>query len=397
MSMAMTATVTAARVQRSWAEIVKGETAASREASPDACAAVAPLQLEVPMPDHATESESPAVPGASPVTRTVLACPEPQDQLASGTCKPSTSEEPPPDAHTHYPLQPGARGSLECLCRGTVLSMLSHYGWVAAFSDIDHPLVMKHFGRIYLHKRDIVDGQSLKVGDVVSFYLYADTVGLGAEVCKLEGPAPGSERTSLRADAMGFVPERTSLRADAMEFVPGGSRLSEQPDGGLTLPASSQGPRGGAVSDMFARMSRAFESIPANGYVQMAGINSAYFDSDDSSEDGDLDADADKESVHDESDLSSAECAAPAPFKLAALASHAPWVLRRAKSPDPSMGAGMTSDSTSAGRTSDSETDCPSPPETLRIPPSVDLSSFRPPPGLCPPPGLEAFLPSLVA
>merc|ERR1712196_687849 len=95
----------------------------------------------------------------------------------------------------------------------------------------------EHFGRVYVSKKDIVDGQTLEAGDVVSFYLYADRIGLGAESCRVERKgaetvlpiAEVSRTRAMRADAVEFVPgdasaketaQLTKLRADAAEFVP---------------------------------------------------------------------------------------------------------------------------------------------------------------------------------
>lgn len=134
--------------------------------------------------------------------------------------------------------------------------MLGHYGWIMGFGDIDHPDVAKTGGRIYVHKRDVAKGVSLVKGDVVSFYLYVDDQGLGAECCSLEHrvgahaseefepPAshrpsplcstwntraqefvPSAETTvpsTLNSEATIFVPSQVSaMNSYAKEFVPG--------------------------------------------------------------------------------------------------------------------------------------------------------------------------------
>lgn len=274
-------------------------------------------------------------------------------------------------------LQPGSRGGFQCCCRGQVLSMLSHYGWITAFGIIDHPLAAKHCGRIYVHKKDIVDGHSLAVGDTVSFYLYVDNVGLGAEACRFE-------------NTEAVLAPLPKLRKEAVEFVPGAACMSGHPTSDAHAP----------VSDMFVRMSRTFNSIPANGYVEMVGaINSAYFDSDSSSEDGDDDddahADADRESLADESDHSCVEVS-----KLVEATKHAaPWrkavKVSRESSPERSTSPGMTSDSTNVGNTSESETESkPSQQMVIRLP--AGPHTFRPPPGLKAPPGLEGVVPVFI-
>lgn len=367
-----TMTSTSAKaVCRSWADIVK---TSKSETVKDALAAPEPSNDVL-----ATEAEG--LP-ASEAVADVLATSEAPQQEST----PEEAEQPMPAAQTKEQvatastadaseslLKPGTRGSLGCFCLGEVLSMLSNYGWLWVYGEIDHPLAAKHFGKIYVHIKDVVEGHVLKEGDKVSFYLYVDNVGLGAEACRIEAKAPEAKApplAKLRATAAEFVP-----RAEAAVFVPGASYASPSPS--IVAP----------VSDMFVRMSRTFKSIPANGYVQMAGvvnINSSYFDDDSSSEEGDDGhADADKESrAGDESDHSSVEgsdvmrpadvIVACAPWKKATCA--APTSAKDC--PERSASPGMTSDSTNAGITSDSDSDS----NKLGLGPGYP--AFRLPPGL---------------
>lgn len=90
-------------------------------------------------------------------------------------------------------LQPAARGERKCTCHGEFLVMLGHYGWIMALDEIDHPDVGQNGGRIYVHKRDLLHNTVLpSAGDRVVFYLYADDQGLGAEACRLAESEPGS-------------------------------------------------------------------------------------------------------------------------------------------------------------------------------------------------------------
>merc|ERR1712039_202622 len=50
-------------------------------------------------------------------------------------------------------------------------------------SPIDHPLFT---GSLFLHSNDVVDPGKLKEGVSVTFYLYSDPQGLGAEECEIE-------------------------------------------------------------------------------------------------------------------------------------------------------------------------------------------------------------------
>lgn len=99
-------------------------------------------------------------------------------------------------------IKPATRGSLLRFCRGKVLTMLSQYGWLMVSGDVDHPSTEKHGGDVYIHKDDVVDGVTLCAGDTVSFYLYVDDQGLGAEMCRVEEKAA----SSLNPNAVEFVP-----------------------------------------------------------------------------------------------------------------------------------------------------------------------------------------------
>merc|ERR1712151_808307 len=72
---------------------------------------------------------------------------------SSPTLTVATSKQP--------PLQPSPRGAKQSFCRGRVLVMLGHYGWIESLDGIDHPDTAKNKGHIYLHKRDVIDGQTL--------------------------------------------------------------------------------------------------------------------------------------------------------------------------------------------------------------------------------------------
>lgn len=84
------------------------------------------------------------------------------------------------------PLVPAERGSLRTLCRGRLLAICGHYGWITSLDKIDHPDAesVRHEGRVYLKSTDVRHGCGpLKPGAEVLFALYADSDGLGAEDC----------------------------------------------------------------------------------------------------------------------------------------------------------------------------------------------------------------------
>lgn len=108
--------------------------------------------------------------------------------------------------------------------------MCGHYGWIKTFDEIDYDDLEKTAGRVYVHKRDVENGDSLASGDVVSFYLYADDQGLGAECCQVQQPVA----KSLDADADVFVPA-PNWNVGATEFVPSFANNSKD---GLNMEAA---------------------------------------------------------------------------------------------------------------------------------------------------------------
>eukprot|EP00929_Paragymnodinium_shiwhaense_P033001 TRINITY_DN1820_c0_g1_i3.p1 TRINITY_DN1820_c0_g1~~TRINITY_DN1820_c0_g1_i3.p1 ORF type:complete len:506 (-),score=217.69 TRINITY_DN1820_c0_g1_i3:117-1634(-) len=66
---------------------------------------------------------------------------------------------------------------------GEVLNMGRTFGWVKPSEPVAHEMAEKHGGKIYLHKKDITEGTTVEKGSTVSFYVYADVSGLGAEEC----------------------------------------------------------------------------------------------------------------------------------------------------------------------------------------------------------------------
>jgi len=130
------------------------------------------------------------------------------------------------------PLRPAARGTHRCLCTGEFLVMLGHYGWIMALQDIDHSEADRHGGRIYLRASDLRPGYTPKQGDEVTFFLYADENGLGAEDCfATHDPNPPQPPTPPRKQCYsrprsrwGTHSQQTetkkSMNAGAKEFIP---------------------------------------------------------------------------------------------------------------------------------------------------------------------------------
>eukprot|EP00929_Paragymnodinium_shiwhaense_P033006 TRINITY_DN1820_c2_g1_i1.p1 TRINITY_DN1820_c2_g1~~TRINITY_DN1820_c2_g1_i1.p1 ORF type:complete len:476 (+),score=108.48 TRINITY_DN1820_c2_g1_i1:73-1500(+) len=66
---------------------------------------------------------------------------------------------------------------------GEVISWNKTFAWLKPTEPVAHGAAEKNGGKIYLHKKDITEGTTMEKGATVSFYLYADSSGLGAEEC----------------------------------------------------------------------------------------------------------------------------------------------------------------------------------------------------------------------
>jgi len=124
--------------------------------------------------------------------------------------------------------------------------MLNCYGWLMVYGNVDHPSAKKHGGDVYIHKDDVVSDEPLCPGDVVSFYLYADDQGLGAEECRVESKAATSFNPRM---------SKRSMRPSAPEFVPSAATVESALDQG---PYAWSDPV--ALNDVFFRLSKVFAS-----------------------------------------------------------------------------------------------------------------------------------------
>jgi len=152
--------------------------------------------------------------------------------------------------------KPAARGSLLRFCRGKVLAMLNQYGWLMLDGEVDHPSVQKHGGDVYIHKADIVDGETLCPGDSVTFYLYVDEKGLGAEECRVEQRAT----SCFNANAAEFVPTNAMPTCEGKGFSMSTCAEEFVPECVLPKPAINEPINVEEVADLFLRLSQVFAS-----------------------------------------------------------------------------------------------------------------------------------------
>jgi len=150
---------------------------------------------------------------------------------------------------TQKSVKPAPRGSLLRFCRGKVITMLNQCGWLMLYGEVDHPSVEKHGGDVYVHKDDVVDGETPCSGDIVTFYLYEDDNGFGAEKCIVAQRAE-----PVRVDEVADVFLRMSLIFASAD--------QESDDEELDFHKSSFGKpvRVDEVADVFSRMSQIFAS-----------------------------------------------------------------------------------------------------------------------------------------
>lgn len=152
--------------------------------------------------------------------------------------------------------KPAARGSLLRFCRGKVLAMLNQYGWLMLYGEVDHPSVQKHGGDVYIHKADIVEGETLCPGDIVTFYLYVDDKGLGAEECRVEQRA----MSCFNPNAAEFFPTTTKQACEGKGFSMLTSAEEFVPECALSKPSVADDVNVEEVADLFLRLSQVFTS-----------------------------------------------------------------------------------------------------------------------------------------
>lgn len=241
-------------------------------------------------------------------------------------------------ASTHdASVRPGQKGSLTTKCRGELLTMLGHYGWIKAHQHIDHPDASKHGGRIYVNKKDFRARSEPQAGDEVVFCVYADESGLGAEDCYVVGEGQFVEDELQHCQ---WINTRPYEADDDMSSDEEDDDFSMNPKADEFVPS--------AVLDFTPHMPQTmFDCTPNVTPVQAGAVafNMSYFDDSDSESEFDM------------------------PCKSTKATSR------------------FDDRSTQASDSSDSETDLLVAKFPTMMPPGLGALSL--PPGLEPPPGLE--------
>jgi len=338
---------------------------------------------------------------------------------------------------------PGERGSRRVMCTGELLVMLGHYGWIMSLMGIDHPDAEKHAGRIYLKGTDIRPGCNLAPGTVVTFYLYADADGLGAEDChaldsveaefpelsmlvgaeasrglakKTRAPSKISAVVASPPAAPVIVQEPTNISKNKWQsrpYPPKWQRCTRQnlpaPVNLVPVDAVSQWLEGSRTGMRFSPPPWSLSHRPPEeeSYQPHSDIFKMNFA-------GLLDSDSDDSDSEDDVPKAPWSNLAARCSQAVSGAGSAPPVPMSSPKPTKNHIVSYSSEvSTSAGETSDSDTGLEVPPglqaaplkaaskrgarvpTTVRPPPGLEFLAG--PPGLCPPPGLELPSPPGIA
>mmetsp|Transcript_52271 Transcript_52271/g.132051 ORF Transcript_52271/g.132051 Transcript_52271/m.132051 type:complete len:313 (+) Transcript_52271:92-1030(+) len=108
---------------------------------------------------------------------------------------------------------PGRKRVSESLMYGKVKSWRGGFGFITPNDPVEHPLFT---GSLFLHKGDIADPDQVDAGKTVSFYLYADPQGLGAEECSVvdgDGATDGGAPVQTDTSSVELHESSTLLRA----------------------------------------------------------------------------------------------------------------------------------------------------------------------------------------
>jgi len=109
---------------------------------------------------------------------------------------------------------------------GQVKAWKGGFGWIVPLEAVKHPLFR---GQIYVKASDVVDRQPLQVGQTVSFYVYADPQGLGAEQCTILGEdgLPQKSETTATATSHVVEPKGPSGPRERLTVVPTTGEVSD--------------------------------------------------------------------------------------------------------------------------------------------------------------------------
>lgn len=166
---------------------------------------------------------------------------------------------------------PGRKRVSESLMHGKVKSWRGGFGFVTPNQAVEHPLFT---GSLFLHKADISQADQLDVGQTVSFYLYADPQGLGAEECTpvdaASVPAADPGSASGQADSSTVELHETSTLLRAKPKATAGSPPPSPSDGAISTFAPPRAKATGKAMMKASAKATAKASGPARGDANLA-------------------------------------------------------------------------------------------------------------------------------
>jgi len=147
----------------------------------------------------------------------------------------------------------------DALFTGKIQTWNGSHGWILPLDTITHPLFK---GKIYLKASDVDSAEPLTQGTLVSFFLYTDSQGLGAEHCTIADPD---------ASTLGEEPESTVLKAKPKggfpqsPFPPSSPPPSPSPDGDSMVLKAKPKMAAGGLADSGSTVLKAKPKMSAGG------------------------------------------------------------------------------------------------------------------------------------
>lgn len=136
---------------------------------------------------------------------------------------------------------PGRNRIVGDLLKGTIKSWRGGFGFVIPAKPVDHPLFT---GSVFLHGNDVTEPQELREGKKVSFYLYRDPQGLGAEECTILDDDDEEADAAMPASPM---PPSSPVASTAVDLHESSGLLRAKPKGGAADGIMVARAKGGSV------------------------------------------------------------------------------------------------------------------------------------------------------
>jgi len=154
---------------------------------------------------------------------------------------------------------PGRKRVSEDQLQGKVKSWRGGFGFLTPSSPVDHPLFT---GSLFLHGNDVSDPSKLKEGVAVTFYLYSDPQGLGAEECEITDEVDEPTPSGAPAAAAPSAPS-----TDASGLLKAKPKASA---GGIMIATAKASAKAGSSSGVMKATPKASAAVKAAGDPDLA-------------------------------------------------------------------------------------------------------------------------------